>query len=163
MKNRADKLYFYLKLFFWSNVIILIGVLLFLLQIKGPDFGEHIEGNVVLERYAIILTLVAIPGALKLFSVLINKKKEQSSDQFLTDYLKIYMLRAAILDIVVIVNLIGFYIYEASNFVYLTIVTLFAICFSFPGRSAMYKDEKEEKNEGEDVDNNIIEPNNKEE
>jgi hypothetical protein len=161
MKTRADKLYFYLKLFFWSNIIILIGVLLFLLQIKGPDFGEHIEGNIVLERYVIILTLVAIPGALKLFSVLINKKKGQPSEQFLTDYMKIYMLRAAILDIVVIVNLIGFYIYEASNFVYLTIITLFAICFSFPGRSIMHKDEKEEEIEDKEADENNIETDNK--
>lgn len=159
MKNKTDKLHSYLKIFFWSNIIILTGVFVFLLQIKGPEFGHGVEKNIIFERYAIIFTMIAIPGALKLFSVLINKRKDLPADKFLKEYIKIYVLRAIIMDTAVIVNLIGFYMYEASNFVYLSVIAIFALCFSFPGKGLMYKEEVHATAESE----NNIEINDKEE
>lgn len=134
MKSQTDKIHFYLKFFFWCNIVVLTTVFLLLLQIKGPDFGKDMQSNIIFERYAIIFTLIAIPGALKLYSVLINKKKDMSPDQSAKRYVNLYMLRAGMLDAAVIVNLIGFYMNEAVNFVYLTIIALFAVCFSFPNK-----------------------------
>lgn len=141
MKNKADKLYKLLKIIFWINILVVCGVTLFMLQIKGPDFGENVQSNVLFERYSIILTLIAVPLALKLFSVLVNRKKDLHGNDFLNSYLWIYVLRTAILDIAAVVNIVGFFIYEASNFVYLTVVVLFALCFTFPGKDIMPNDD----------------------
>lgn len=148
MKAQTDKIHFYLKLFFWCNIVVLTMVFLLLLQIKGPDFGRDMQGNIVFERYAIIFTLIAIPGALKLYSVLMNRKKDMSPEQSSKRYVNIYMLRAGILDAAVIVNLVGFYVSEAVNFVYLTIIALFAICFSFPAKIVPTE-------ENMDIENNV--------
>lgn len=132
-------------------------VLLALLQMKGPDFGMDTQSGVIFERYAIILTLVAIPGALKLYPVLLNKKKDISAEQFLKRYFRIYMLRAGILDLAVVMNLIGFYIYESVNFVYLVCITILAICFSFPVKFSVSQDKNA------DINLNDVKSENKEE
>jgi len=160
MKINPDKLYFYLKLFFWCNIILFVLVFLFILRIKGPDFGTDTDSSVIFERYAIILTLIAIPGALKLFSVLINKKKDTSPDQFLKRYLQLYMFRTGVLDLVVIVNLVGFYIYESVNFVYLISIAILAICFSFPVKFTLSQDKNTEDT---DININDVKSENKEE
>lgn len=132
-------------------------VLLALLQMKGPDFGMDTQSGIIFERYAIILTLVAIPGALKLYPVLLNKKKDISPEQFLKRYFRIYMLRAGILDLAVVMNLIGFYIYESVNFVYLVCITILAICFSFPVKFSVSQDKNA------DINLNDVKSENKEE
>ena len=132
-------------------------VLLALLQMKRPDFGMDTQSGIIFERYAIILTLVAIPGALKLYPVLLNKKKDISPEQFLKRYFRIYMLRAGILDLAVVMNLIGFYIYESVNFVYLVCITILAICFSFPVKFSVSQDKNA------DINLNDVKSENKEE
>lgn len=146
MKNKIDKKNTILRWFFWLNIIVISGITLCMLQIKGPDLNSKTGNNTTYERYAIMLTLIAIPAALKIFSVLTEKSKNQPQAEFQKKYIRNYVLRSAILDITALINIIGFYKYESSNFVYLAVIVMFAICFTYPERvNNTIQEEKEEK------------------
>lgn len=129
------KTYTALKWLFGINIIIIAGITLYMLQIKGPDFGLETQNGVIFERYAIILTLIAIPAALKLFSVMTGKLQDLPKQEKNKKYISYYILRIIILDMAAAVNIIGFYLYESTNFVYLAVIVMFALCFTFPGKA----------------------------
>lgn len=131
------------KTIYWINLLIFIIGFLALLQVKGPDFGTNIESNITFERYAIIITLASIPLALKLFHSMMSKTKHLDASVTEITYKKAYFIRLGILDLAAIVNIIGFHLFEATNFIYMTIVVLAAMLFCYPN-SNIQKIEKEE-------------------
>lgn len=137
MKNRIKKYFIGLSIVFWSNVVLFSILLVGLLLVKGPEFASETQNSVIFERWAIILTLATIPGALKLFHFLLNKIQSLPLDVFLKKYGQIFLLRMVILDIAGIVNIIGFYIYENLNFVYMSILIIFALFFCCPNKNSL--------------------------
>lgn len=137
MKDKVQQLRTFLTALFWFNLFVLTTALLLVLYSKGPDFGANVVGSsVTFERYSIIATLAAIPLALKIFHSQYEKIKGSDVNVFSKKYLQAYLLRIAILDVAIVINIIGFYRFEAINFVYMTIITLFATFFCYPNRSA---------------------------
>ena len=72
-----------LKLTFWVNIFVLIAITIGLMYINGPVWGEGIEPNIIFARYAIVITLVCIPLALKLFHSQIKKNQTSDEDKYL--------------------------------------------------------------------------------
>ncbi|NDV67517.1 hypothetical protein [Dysgonomonas sp. 25] len=133
---KEKKIYKRLSIFFWLNIVLLGGFFLFILQQKGENFG-NIPSNVALERWAIIITIAAIPFALKVFHSLLKKLKAGEAAHFHNKYVWLYTARILILDMVALLNIIAFEIYESNNFIYLTIVIIFAMMFCYPNRNEL--------------------------
>lgn len=130
------KLRTYLFIFFWVNLIAAIAIFLVIFFFKGPDFG-NIPSNVAFERWAIIITIGSIPLTLKLYHRILKMIKEKQTGSFVSQYTMLYIGRLAIFDLVAAMNIIGFNIYESDNFIYLTIVIIFAMMFCSPGRDEL--------------------------
>lgn len=145
-----------LLIFFWCNLLFFVSALLFILYVKGPDVGVENPDGVVFERYAIIITLACIPLALKFYHS--QYKKIQQNDEepqpFLKKYVRIYVLRTLILDLAIIANIAGIYVFGAKNFIFMTIITLFALLFCFPNKS--YLEPKADTDIEENINNEQI-------
>lgn len=131
------------KTIYWINLLIFIIGFLTLLQVKGSNFGTNTESDITFERYAIIITLASIPLALKLFHSMMSKTRDIDASNTEAVYKKAYFIRLGILDLAAMVNIIGFYLFEATNFIYMTIVVLAAMLFCYPN-SNIQKTEEEE-------------------
>lgn len=143
MSNQIKKSYTLQIIVFWVNIILLAIALLFVLQTKGPDFASFPTTNIDFERYAIILTLAIIPISLKLFHSYHQKIKSLSQDKFIKKYTIAYYLRLITFDIVAILNLTGFELYNSHNTMYLTIMIIFALFFCYPNRQALQNEKSE--------------------
>lgn len=147
-----NKLHQQLSIIFWLNFTLFVFGFLALLYIKGPDFGTNIESSVTYERYAIIITLASIPLALKLFHNMISKTLKDNKNELIATYKKAYFTRLAILDIAALVSILGFFLYEANNFIYMTIVILAALLFCFPNKDLLADEEIEDRENNLDIE-----------
>lgn len=146
MKTPEHKLHKWFSILFWANIIVIVILFLIILWMKGPDFG-NIPTNVAFERWAIILTLGSIPFALKMFHTLLSKTKGQEKAKIIKRYKQLFIARLLLLDSVATMNIIGFQIYESSNFIYMTIVIIFALFFCYPDKNICTEPPIEEINE----------------
>ncbi|MDU1890695.1 MAG: hypothetical protein E6767_08395 [Dysgonomonas sp.] len=142
MEAQVKKLQHKLILLFWINIAVSILALLIILYMKGPGFGENLMQNVSFEQYAIILSLAGIPIALKLFQSKYQKIKNLECLLFLKKYFEIYLIRLGILDIIILINLSGLYLFESQNAVYMTIITIFALFFCYPNKKNILNENK---------------------
>lgn len=145
MENKEKYTQTRLKLIFWVNLSIAVIALLAILLIVGPNFGTNIAPGVLFEQYSIIITLACIPLSLKLFHSQYQKIKDKEQDEFLRKYINAYILRMAILDAAIAINIAGLYIYESHNAVYMAIITIFALFFCFPNKKIL-ENRKEDNN-----------------
>jgi len=146
MTNEYKKLRNKLLAIFWANLILSIAILIILVYIKGI-LNLHNGGNVLFEQYSIIFSIVAIPGALKLFHSQYKKTELLDGEIFLKKYLNLYMLRLLILDAVIILNLAGIYSFNSLNSVYMTLITIFALGFCYPSKNTIRNKQNETKEE----------------
>lgn len=147
MSNQIKKTYTLQITVFGVNIILLAIALLVVLQAKGPNFASDPSTNIAFERYAIILTLAIIPGSLKLFHSYHQKIKSLSQDTFIKKYATAYYSRLIIFDVMAILNLIGFQLYNSHNTMYLTIMIIFALFFCYPNKQALQNESENEKSE----------------
>ena len=95
-----------------------------------PD-GASISVGV--ETYALLITLIGIPGSLKLFSVMMDKNKHPEDDDFTTAlYKKAFIARFGILFLIATLNILLYAFSFKQNFMLLTLVTFTAYSFSYP-------------------------------
>jgi len=132
MIEKYNKLYKKLLVIFWANAILAVAALLLLLYNNGFEFS-HGE-NVLFEQYSIIFTIIVIPGALKLFHYQYKKAEHLEDNIFLKKYFRSYLLRLAILDAGIILNLAGIYSFNSQNALYMSFITIFALVFCYPGK-----------------------------
>ena len=147
MIEEYNKLYKKLLILFWINIVLSTAALLLVLY--NNDFDLKNGGNVLFEQYSIIFTVAAIPGALKLFHYQYKKAEQLEDSIFLKKYLNSYILRLAILDAVIILNLAGIYSFDSQNALYMSLITIFALAFCYPGKKII----KERQNNTEHKDN----------
>lgn len=142
-----------LKLTFWLNIAILIIATIILMYINGPAWGEGVEPNVTFERYAIIVSLICIPLALKLFHSQVKKSRGLEENKYLEKYRNYYFLRLSIIDIAAIFNLVGFYLFESQNLVLMAVICIFALFFCYPGKDILKtKEENREEKPTEEIE-----------
>lgn len=143
MNSISNKRYKSLSIFFWLNILILIISFILIYLYKDPNQRISIDQSVIFERYAIIITLASIPLTLKVFHSYISKAKSLSFDVYKKKYLFLYILRIVIFDLVAIMNIIGYYFCVANNFLYLTVVAMFAIAFCYPSKDVIINSEND--------------------
>ncbi len=66
---------------------------------------------------------------------------------FTKKYTTAYYLRLIIFDVMVMLNLIGFQLYNSHNTMYLTIMIIFALFFCYPNKQALQNESENEKSE----------------
>ena len=99
--------------------------------------------SVVLERYALLITLLGIPGSLKLFSMIMNKNNHPEDDDITTDvYKKAFVTRFGILFLVATMNIVLYAISFNQNYMLLTLITFTAYIFSYPSNGYLYANEE---------------------
>lgn len=100
--------------------------------------------NVILERYAILITLIGIPLALKLFHSQVKKLSKANYLLYLKKYHIQYIIRLLILLSICFFNIICLYITGAKNFYFLIIITIFVFFLCAPQKAHLVLPEKEE-------------------
>jgi len=136
MKEKQKKLHRTLLACFWVNITFWIITLLGVLLIKGPGFIGSGK-NVVFEQYSILFTIAAIPLTLKVFHSQYKKIKLLDEAIFLKKYRDSFLLRIAILDAAIILNLAGLLSFGSQNAVYMIIITIIALFFCYPDKGAI--------------------------
>lgn len=133
-------------------IILLLAVMFGLLKL--PAIGE--EASIIAERYAIGLTLIAIPGALKLFSNKIKKLTESETDAGIKikQFSSAFNLRIAILGVMGLANTLFYAITANSNFMWLAVILFLAFVFCRTSEAELSavistKDKTEEEAEDE--------------
>ena len=99
MRDKDRNTYKNLIILFWADILILIGVLLRMLYLKGPDFASTPASNISFERYAIMLSLICIPSVLKLFHTYHKKISSPENNKYEQKYILIYIIRLSIFNI----------------------------------------------------------------
>ena len=113
--------------------------------------------SVVLERYALLITLLGIPGSLKLFSMIMNKNSHPEDKSITTDvYKKAFIARFGILFLVATMNIILYAISFNQNYMLLTLITFTAYIFSYPSDNYLseVEEKKQQDEEKEEKENN---------
>lgn len=143
------------------QVVIITLVVLMLAAMFGlfKLFASDADAGVVAERYAIGLTLIAIPLSLRLYANKINKINKIKKTKWGCDGMGLKMsrfknafyLRISILSVVGFVNILLYSIMQNSNFMWLAAITFiaFAFCRTSAGELAGVIAEKEEVSEDE--------------
>ena len=103
---------------------------------------ESIIVPVVIERYALLLTLVSIPAALKLFFIIMKRNKHPEDESTTNNiYVKAFITRFGILFLVASVNILLFAFSLNQNFMLCTLVTFTAYLFTYPSANYLMSNE----------------------
>ena len=110
--------------------------------------------SVGMESYALLFTLIGIPGALKLFSVIMNKNKHPENNDLTTElYKKAFLARFGILFLIATLNILLYAFSYNQNFMLLTLITFTTYIFSYPSTNylSVAKEEEEEEERSEET------------
>ncbi len=135
MPETIKKTHRYLQIVF--ILTFLIGIVLFigttLLRLREILHGS--TPNLLMERYGIVITLIAIPASLKVYHYFVSKMANQPEKSKLDFYTRIYFLRLLILGFVLAFDAIGLYTTGSRNFFYMIFITLVTFLFCLPNKS----------------------------
>ncbi len=134
------------------NIIILVVLFLLAMFKLTPFFAEKQIVNIIIERYIIVITIIAIPGILKLFAHLLSKVPQGVDiDLAIDKYKKAFYTRLYTISSLSLINIILYDYSGNMNFFWITTVLflLFIYCKpSFPELEKLVKpfEEIEESN-----------------
>jgi hypothetical protein len=115
------------------GIVVAANVLIFLF-VSYSQLRQLLQGGLsdpIWERYGIISTLIVIPSCLKLFHYLVERMKEKSY----AAYTRIFILRLAILEAVLLLNMTGVLATGSRNFFYMALISLVAFFFCLPNKN----------------------------
>lgn len=145
-----------LNIHYYGNIFVLS--VLFLLSIFKliPFFEDIYPNNVTIERYAIVIAILAIPISLKFFATQLKKlPRPLEIATAAKKYKKASFLRIYTLSVVMVMQITLFTLFRNMNFFWITVVLLVVIfLFCMPSYSeleALTETNPAEKREG-DVD-----------
>ncbi|MBF6597143.1 MAG: hypothetical protein ITF98_02850 [Fermentimonas sp.] len=125
------------------NVIILVVFFILAMFKLTPFFIEKQIVNVTIERYIIVITIIAIPGILKLFAHLLSKVPQGVNiDIAISKYKKAFYTRLYTISSLSLLNIILYDYSGNMNFFWITTVLflLFIYCKpSFPELERLVK------------------------
>lgn len=114
--------------------VVVVAALLLLAALRVINFSEYAHHvTVVAERYALMFTLLAIPAALKLFSVQLGKIPKNTEPQVaIRAYKKAYFIRLYIIGTAALANIVLYAASHNTNFMWLAVVLLVVYFFCAP-------------------------------
>lgn len=130
-------------------ISIIVMAILFVLAFINP--GNLIARNesigLTAEMYAIGMTLIAIPAALKLYAGKVKKiPKDVSESRAIKLYKSAYFLRLYIINAVLLINIVLFGISGNKNFMWLAVISFIVYMFCKPSRQDLESITQEDKN-----------------
>lgn len=135
MKNEItlDNTIKHLKQHYWGNIAFLALIFLAVLFKVAPFLSETQPLNITLERYTIVVTIIAIPAALKLFANKIKKVDASASfDTKINKYKSASFLRLYIISGVTLMNIVLFAVSRNTNFLWFVVVLFIVYLFCKP-------------------------------
>lgn len=130
-----DKIFGQLRLVFIVTVVLAIVALS--ADVLYTSANVTAVENPALERWAIIITLFGIFGALKLLHPRLKNTERTNKPEALKKYAFRYYLRLFALLAILIFNIACLHFTGAKNFIFLGIITIFALFFCVPNKENM--------------------------
>lgn len=135
-----DKTYRNLRLsYFLSIAVILIAFVFDVLYTTKYIVPSE---SVILERWAIIITLGGIYGILKMLHPKLKKEDKPTTEIALKKYVTKYYTRHAALVVLCVFNMSCLIIMGLKNFTFLTIITIFAFFLCIPNKKHLEEETK---------------------
>lgn len=136
------------------NIIVLVVLFILAMFKLTPFFEEKQIVNIVIERYIIVITIIAIPGILKLFAHLLSKVPQGVDINFsISKYKKAFYARLYTISSLALINIMLYDYSGNMNFFWITTVLflLFMYCKpSFPELEKLVKPIEETEKGDED-------------
>lgn len=127
--------------------IIVLAVLFLLVFFKAISFGTPFPVTTTAEMYAIGITLLAIPVALKLFADKIKKIPEGTEkNETVRRYRNAWLLRIYIVNTVTMGNIFLYAISRNNNFMWLAVISFIVYMFCKPSHQDLENIVQEDKN-----------------
>lgn len=138
LESMIQSLKYLFYIAFGIQIIVFVSI-----AFKWIDLSsEAVTVPVTIERYALLLTLVSIPVALKLFFFIMKKNKNPEDESTTNNiYVKAFITRFGILFLVASINIILFAFSLNQNFMLCTLVTFTAYLFTYPSANYLMSNE----------------------
>ena len=141
-----------LTIVYWVFIIIpvVFAILMDTGQIETGILINTDQGGTqefVLQIVAILYTLLAIPTALKLFKIPGVARRLQHATP--AEYRQLAILRLVCLELALIINFTGYYLYANSSFFHLGLIVLLAFVFVYPSMNRCLYETESQRGEQE--------------
>lgn len=128
--------------------IVLLAVFFLIVLLKAIGFGTPVSVTMTAEMYAIGITLLLIPVALKLFAEKVKKiPKGTGKDKTMKHYKDAWLLRMYIVNAVTAGNIFLYALSQSKNFIWLAVISFIVYMFCKPS----YQELETVVGESEDV------------
>ncbi|MGI6073526.1 MAG: hypothetical protein ACOYEA_02645 [Fermentimonas sp.] len=129
----------HLKMHYWTHLVVL-ALLFIAVLFKLVSFVEEpLTANVSLEMFAIIITIVVIPTALKMYAVMLEKlTKDDGFEERVKRYKQASYMRLYSVSAVSLMNIILFAFYRNNNFMWLAILIFVVYIFCKPSYEELH-------------------------
>lgn len=124
----------YLRFHYYGSYFLLGFLFLFVFFQSKRFSGTPQPLNMAIQQYSILITLAAIPLALKTFANIIKRRKdkEQLTQEAIIVYKKAFFLRLYFLDFVILANIILYAVSYNQNYFWLTVILFLTLLFCKP-------------------------------
>lgn len=130
MRNPLDKLHLRLRIYYIATIVV--SIIVFMLTVAYTTKYSINSPNIILERYAIIITLIGIPASLRFFHKKLKTLDHQNDSTYKSIYKTQYIIRLSILTMICFFNIVSLYITGSKNFYFMVIVSIFAFLLCAP-------------------------------
>ena len=123
-----------LKLIYWYFISLMVFFALFVEFVMIDETGgiitndDHFE--FILQSLSVLLTMGGLYGALRLFKI--RKIEEQIKENPLEKYMSFSIVRMALLEGPVLLNIIGYMLFVNTSFVWLGLIAFMGFFFIYP-------------------------------
>lgn len=132
-ENKMERLIGVLRRHYYINIITLVLLFILLLFRIIPLMQESELIGVTLERYIIMISIIAIPLALKLFARRLNKVPRPAETAIaLSVYQNASFIRLYTISAVTLLNILLFGFSRNSNFMWITVVLFIIFLYCKP-------------------------------
>lgn len=158
-ENIFDRTIRDLRYRYWLSIILLAAFFLLIIFDLIPHSFKGKNISVTLERYAIVISIIAIPAALKLFAGMLKKIPPVSDIGLVVKkYKRATYTRLCIINGVTLMNILLYAVSGNMNFFWFTVVLFIIYIYckpSYPELAALVDKEKDNKEKGDDIQNDI--------
>ncbi len=132
-ENNIDTVISLLRKHYWTNIILLAALFLLTLFRVVSLFQTVNPVSVTIERYSIVISIIAIPAALKLFAYILKKIPVGTDNEtVITKYKVASYTRLYIISAITLMNIVLYAYSFNMNFFWFTVVLFIIYVFCKP-------------------------------
>lgn len=138
-QKQIDRIYCRCKRWFYASVTLLLLALVLVGALRLKALIEQNQSDVLLERYAILLTMIAVPLSLRMFFVKVKSlSQSDSSINHVGTYFRLFLIRLVVLAFVMASNIVSLYFVSSRTFFLLALITWLSLWFTLPSRAEIH-------------------------